>query len=393
MVSTLWNWPARSAGRLLCVAGLGVAFVAACHLAGCVNVQVKAPSLNSGAGSSSQGTPSPPSQLPPPGEAGGIRGIVASAAGSILGAERGVIFYAYDTLAYPHQSVHLAARAQSAENLKGLIGARIGFFNGQSRLVGDAYTGPGGHAIVSWTPPGEGNFNFTARILAAPEGAKQHKEITEVTPAPLLVAARDKETPFVVIDLDRTIVQSGFWRVLLGGAKVAPDSVEVVNRIAGQYAVIYLTHRPDLLTSRSKSWLREHGYAPGPLLVSDLGAAFGDSGRFKTAKLAAIREAFPNVAIGIGDRVSDAQAYAANGLTAYLLVRYKSKPQDMRRLAGQIRQLGGNGRIQVVSGWREVEAGIFHGRRFPPEAYADWLYRHADSVAAESRSRDAEDDD
>ena len=40
-------------------------------------------------------------------------------------------------------------------------------------------------------------------------------------------------------------------------------SVEALNRISKRYAVIYLTHRPDLLTRKSKTWLTTTATPPG----------------------------------------------------------------------------------------------------------------------------------
>ena len=81
---------------------------------------------------------------------------------------------------------------------------------------------------------------------------EDHRELLEVSPAPLLVAARAKEESFVVIDLDHTVVDSSFFRVLTFGAKPMADSVAVTNRIVQLYNIIYLTHRPDLMTRKSK---------------------------------------------------------------------------------------------------------------------------------------------
>ena len=77
------------------------------------------------------------------------------------------------------------------------------------------------------------------------------------------------------------------------------------------------------MTHRSKGWLRQQGYPPGVLLVSKMSQALGDSGEYKTARLAALKESFPNIKIGIGDKVSDAQAYLENGLETYLIPHYE----------------------------------------------------------------------
>jgi len=327
-----------------------------------------------------------PGQLPASG-GGSWRDIATGAAGSIfLSAEKGVVFYAFDTLAYPGQPVDLVVSLQGTRDMKGLPGVTVGFFHGDD-LLGAAETNEKGLAGIPWTPPKAGNYAFVARIVDVPEGVDA--AIKEVSPAPLLVAAHDPKARLVILDLDHTVVDSSFFRVLLGGAKPMADSVKVTQRLANRYGIVYLTHRPDLLTRKSKGWLSENGYPAGPLLVSELKEAFGDSGKFKTAKLRDLRKAYPNVQIGIGDKLSDAQAYADNGLTAYLIPNCKDKPKDLRKTAQQLRGLKGNGRLNVVDGWQGIEAGIFNGRKYPPETFA----RELDARAAKlDRDNDEEDD-
>jgi hypothetical protein len=303
------------------------------------------------------------------------KGTAADVAGQIfLGTDQNAVFYAFDTLAHPNEPVELTCRLQKAKFLDDVPGATIGYYL-DSRLVDIAETDLDGFANISWTPSAAGDYLFTVKIAEIPKN--QNQDLLRVSPVPLLVAARDKTTPFVVIDLDHTVVDSSFFRVLLGGGEPMVDSVDVTNKIAQKYSLIYLTHRPDLMTHRSKSWLRKHGYPPAPLLVSELKQALGSSGKFKTAKIAALNQAFTDIKIGIGDKLSDAQAYVDNGMTAYLIPHYKDKPKDMRNMAREIRDLRGHGRLHVVANWRQIEDGLFQGKKYPPGPFADWLEKQA----------------
>jgi len=361
----------------LTAAGLAVVL-----LAGCINVNVRAPSFGGGDGDK-------PGQLP-----GGSRDSAQGVTGAMLGAEQGLLFYAFNTLAYPREPVDLAART-TTPTLDGVKGATITFYDNRSQLVGSAVADERGTATVAWTPPAQGDYRFTAGIVSLPEGTREGRNVQAITPAPLLVAARSRDGRFVVIDLDHTIVDSSFWRVLLGSARPAEDSVRVTKRIAAKYNLIYLTHRPDLLTRKSKEWLAQHGYPPAPLLVSDVKSALPGSGAFKTARLAEITKAYPNVEIGIGDKISDAQAYVDSGLVAYLLPDCdRDDAKNMRKMADQLRLLRDRGKIQVVSNWRQVEAGIFSGKRFAPKAFGDSLTRQADRLDAERKAKkDPHDED
>jgi len=312
-------------------------------------------------------------------EALGQIGKVASSV--TMGAEHGALFSAYDTLAFAGQPVPLTVRLQRADNLQGLPGARIGIYQGAEKL-GEALTDADGYASLAFTPPRDGDYDLTGMILAVPE--RRFEDMLNVSAARLLVAARSAKTNIVVVDLDHTVVASGFHHVLLGTATPMAESKAVLDRIAKQYTIVYLTHRPGLLGRRSKGWLRQYGYPRAPVLLSTLRQAVGDSGSFKAGKLAELRKAYPNVKIGIGDKISDARSYADSGIQAYLIPHYKDKPADLRKMAVEIRGLPST--VQVVHDWRQVEAGIFGGKTYPPTPFARWM-------EARARRRQADDDD
>ena len=369
--------------KTICIAVLAGALVGCIQVPKEINVN-----LNSGGKSNSAGDSGSDrtSSIGIPAAANGDwKDTAAQVAGQVfLAAEGGVLVYSFDTLAYPGEPVDLAARAQILKRMEGIEGLTVSFLDGE-KVLGSATTDKDGLARFSWTPPKAGDYKLTAAIASLPEDVDEG--ILKLSPAPLLVAARAKDTEFVVIDLDHTVVDSSFFHVLLGNPTPMASSVDVTKRIAKSYSIIYLTHRPDLLTRKSKAWLDRQGYPAGPLLVSELKDAFGDSGKFKTAKLKAVKKSYGNVKIGIGDKLSDAQAYVDNGLTAYLIPHYKEKPKDMKKMSGNIRKLKGDGRLNVVDGWREIEMGIFKGRKYKPSTYAGRLERRAKQLAREERRR------
>ena len=306
-----------------------------------------------------------------------------------LGAEKGILFYAVDTLAVPGRDVQLVARATYVKELEHIPGLTVRFsLDGQP--VAAVETDQAGFARARWTPPAAGDYEFLVEIVAAPKGGPE--DPLQVPPASLLVCARVPETKFVVIDLDHTVVDSSFLRVIfLGGGSPMPGAADVVRELAKTYTVIYLTHRPDLLGAKSKRWLAENGFPRAPLLVSTLRQSLGSSREYKTARLKAIRRTFPNLAVGIGDRLTDAQAYTANGMTAYLLPHYdRQDEEELRDLARAVRKL--NGAVQVVDSWQQIRAGILEKHRYPPAEYARKLLRRAEELRR-SRHRKRRRDD
>jgi hypothetical protein len=88
------------------------------------------------------------------------------------------------------------------------------------------------------------------------------------------------------------------------------------------------------------------------------------------------------VELGIGDKISDAQSYQANGIQAYLIPHYD--PQDakeMRQMAQDISDLKSS--VQVVRDWAQVRQGIFDGKRFTPDQFEDYLRAEARRVILE----------
>jgi hypothetical protein len=320
---------------------------------------------------------------------------LADMAGKItLGAEGGLLYYAFDSLADPGKPVDLVVRLMLLKKFQGIEGVTVEFDLADKHL-GKAKTDKDGYARVAWTPPQAGDYKIMAAITGVSD--ETGKKLLELEAASLLVAARPKATKFVVIDLDHTVVASSFFRVLTFGARPMPGAAKAVTDLARTYSVIYLTHRPDLLTGKSKDWLSENGFPRAPLLVSELKDVF-DSGKYKTGRIKDLRKEFPGLSIGIGDKFSDAEAYVDNGLQAYLIPHYErdtDDAKDLEKVAAQVRKL--DGRIQVVDNWDEVRAGILQGKKFAPKPFADRLDSKARKLRQDRdrrrRSRRDDDDD
>lgn len=281
----------------------------------------------------------------------------------------------YDQLATPGQTAMLRARLQAGDLLSDQPGHTIRFYR-DGRLVAAAVTGPEGYAQVPYHCPDAGDYAFTAEAALA--GFSQQPP----EPVELLIACRPADAPLLIVDLDYTLVESGFGQVLLGEPAAMPDSPEVMQKLSGDYSVIYLTHRPEYFGPRSKQWLSKNGYPRAPVLLSDIAGFVGGSGQFKSTRLAEIKSTFANIRIGIGDKVSDAQAYHDNGIKAYLIVmpQLYEQPQGLLDLAEAIATL--SPQVQVVTTWRQIERGIYDGESFPPDAMVQQLKERAAAMAA-----------
>jgi len=296
----------------------------------------------------------------------------------LLGAKGGYLFTVFDDLALPGQEVALRARLQGGDFLRDQPGYAVRFWL-SGAFYKAAETGADGVASVSFTPDQTGDYPFRAEL--APSG------FAAAPPEPVegILACRKADSPLVVVDLDKTLVASGFHQVLAGNPQPMAGSADVMKRLAAEYSVVYLTHRPDLFGPKSKEWLRRYKYPAGPLLLSDVGGFLKGSGTFKSGMLADLRKRFTGKAIGVGDKVSDVQAYHENGLAGYLVVQAPegTTAAALRSLADSLDGVPAG--VQVVTGWDQVERGIFSGASFPAADLQRDLRRRADALDAAAK--------
>ncbi|HUS46040.1 MAG TPA: hypothetical protein VM219_08425 [Phycisphaerae bacterium] len=310
---------------------------------------------------------------------GGIGDLVDSIRGRLE-----PVLLAYDLLVPPGEEVALKASLRTGFRLEGIEGKRIRFLFGEE-LIGQAGTDERGDAAVAWKAPAEpGDYRITVRVH--PEDQPKR----EAADAELLVVARPSDARIVIVDLDKTVVASGFVRVLAGGAKPMPGAGVVLDRLAEDHTVAYLTHRPDFLGTSSKQWLARHRFPSGPVLTSTLGGLLSGSGAYKAERLSALTQTFRNVVVGIGDKISDVRAYAENNLRAVLILHVdwsEDDPEDYEELADELADLPDG--IHVVTNWSQIADILFHAATHSKQDMEDRLR----AIARDLRVHRADDED
>lgn len=128
-----------------------------------------------------------------------------------------------------------------------------------------------------------------------------------------------------------------------------PGAVEALTELGKTYRIVYLSARDDALCNRTCSWLCASGFPEGPFFCRDFHLGSKQEA-FKRAFLADLKKRFPNVAVGVGDKPSDAGAYLANGLRTFII-----NPKDRERLPKE---------AVVVESWKEVRERL---SKEPPE--------------------------
>jgi len=304
----------------------------------------------------------------------------------LLGTEDSYVFLASDSVALPGETVQLRAQLQQGDLLQDQVGYVV-WFKRDGRIFKAAQTGQDGTAKVSFTPLREGDFAFQAQ--PAPIGFEQ----TPPSPQDILVACRRADEPIIVVDLDKTLVASGFSSVLVGQPVPMERSAEVLARIAQDHTIVYLTHRPEYFGPKSKAWLKHHNYPTGPVLLSSVAGFLGGSEAFKTQMLATLQERFSNIQIGIGDKISDAAAYLNNDIRAFLILHVppNASADQIDTLIEELGRL--DERAQVVSGWDEIHEVLFEGKSYPRSAAQQTLSDLAEARRAAAQTFPATDRD
>ena len=282
-----------------------------------------------------------------------------------------------DALIHPGETAHVGitlGRGFGSTTIKNYPGRTVVITDAAGMTVHEGRTDDDGGIVFERKFDKVGTHFFRAAVDGKVED-------TDVRPALFGVYVRQKSTPVVVCDLDKTLVQSGFLKVLIGVAKPFPHAAEVMHRVVNEkkITVLYLTHRNDFFDSMSKYWLREHGFPPGPLFTSDVAGLLEGSGKFKTSELARVKERFPNIRLAIGDKISDSNAYVANKVPSILIPDVdweKDKADYWQERVAEMRTVNAN--VTVCRGWFEIEEAIFDGKSFPPGRLIDRLKEMAD---------------
>lgn len=335
--------------------------VAAFCLGGCFNLKVDAPE-----------PPDTDAYGPPPRRAQRTPRHRRPAGGR--GARGGLELGGYDSLARPREPVELAAWLYATTDEQPVRGAEIGFY-GKKKLVTSAITDARGIARAPWRPRKPGKFIFTARVIRLRGNPADRS--ADMPSVRIVVSAVGPRNPVVLVDLDRCVFAGGAQRHWLGSTDFMPGAAAALNRLNRRFAVIYATRRARELSPRTRRLLQERGFPACPVLLSASPPDFGDGRVFKSAALPDLLKTFPDTAAAVCGDEGPAEAYAARGISAFLLDDFgdSDDPEDLFEEARELSRF--DRRLNVVTRWSAVEDGIVSGRRYPPGTLATELRRRA----------------
>lgn len=189
--------------------------------------------------------------------------------------------------------------------------------------IGEARAGWDGRATVTFTPPREKEY----RVVATCRGADR----SQVAAAEATIFSRGTQREAIILDIDRTLSRSStFGSMFKNNKRIPPldDAVRVTKALARKYDLIVVTGRKTHLRRKTRRWLAEKGFPRAPVYFSSLITSPLSHQRFKTELIRDLKRAWENIAVGIGDRDSDARAYLANGLRAIIIREKGGCPRD-----------------------------------------------------------------
>jgi len=274
--------------------------------------------------------------------------------------------------------VELVARLRKPRSFRGIAGVTIAF-EAEGRQLGVAVTDKDGFARMTHTAPRRpGDTVVTLRPVQAPDKFSSDSRDVLQLRYDILLAVREPHAEFLVVDLDHTVVDAGYYEVFTGDPPAMAHAADVLWRLSERdgYSIIYLTQRPDALTRKSKLWLKENQFPPGVLFTVRTKESMGDTAEVKARHLRPLTARWEGIVIGVGDREGDARAYLANGMQAYVipdLGQGNDINDDTRkrlRAAAMLRRLGDDPAVQTVRNWKQIEQGITQGKRFPANQLA-----------------------
>lgn len=190
------------------------------------------------------------------------------------------------------------------------------YYNGQN--LAQAYTDEEGRAaVICEFPHGD-----VAVVEARAEADGQVRHAT----SRLFRWPADRTV--IAVDVDDTISETDYDDLLLDQidreSRPLPDAQEALTELAETYRIVYVTGRPRFLLNKTRDWLDRHDFPAGPVITSPGVSEMLDFLELKIDLIRMMRTHVPALLIGLGDKESDAKAYAATELLP-LILRLKGK--------------------------------------------------------------------
>ncbi|MDF1660720.1 MAG: hypothetical protein P1V97_03055 [Planctomycetota bacterium] len=235
-------------------------------------------------------------------------------------AEAKVSGLAYDAVTVPGKTVTLGAKFEKNWGpwVRPDIKKEMVSFTIDGASIGQDKTDGQGKAHVQWTPKKAGVFQFNALLV---------KRKFTVTGTIRVLEVKNK---VLVFDIDGTISDMSEWLILFRGhkARAFPHAPKLLQALAKDYSIVYLTARDDSFSSLTEAFLKRHKFPKGTIIYNEYGGGTDDElgnqlnpknhAKFKLAVLKKLKKQGLNLVAGIGNAKTDAEAYTKAKISSYI---------------------------------------------------------------------------
>lgn len=242
------------------------------------------------------------------------------------------VITADDVVVAPGQAGQFVVSLDRQFGKASVVGAEVEVLvNGKP--VGTATTDSNGVAVVAAPVDGSAS-SYVVRARAGNEMAQGQGRIFNWNGGRTAVA----------IDVDDTISATDYGSLFLtdidSTSPPLDHSPSAVRAMASHYDIVYLSARPRWLHEKTKVWLEQHGFPPGPILHASRFEACFHQERYKREMLNDFQRKFPNLLVGVGDKGVDDRAYGDNRMLGVILEKSPDKYRD---------------HCVVLPDWRQIE--------------------------------------
>lgn len=177
----------------------------------------------------------------------------------------------------------------------------------QDKKIGETQTDKLGRFYLDYTFPDFGTY----QVIVKMKGFYSLDTVINV----LLINPEDQKE-MIVCDIDNTLVQFSMLAFLFRLAlNEIEGAKETLNLLKQKYHIIYLTHRERRFSNITKKWLLNHDFPISPVFFWSAKEDPFFSKKYKMDALKRIKEkAGARLAIGIGDKPGDIEAYKSCGI-------------------------------------------------------------------------------
>lgn len=127
----------------------------------------------------------------------------------------------------------------------------------------------------------------------------------------------------LAVDVDETISHTHYSDLFIADidkySKPLDGAPAALQKLSRDYEILYVSARPRFLNQKTREWLAEHGFPRCAVANATKFEACLHQRRYKHNMLIKLRERFPNLLVGIGDKKVDDEAYGANKMLSIII--------------------------------------------------------------------------